>query len=156
MRDYYAKASIADSLGACVATAAAGGRRRRLAAAVYDVEVFFSSAEVDDDKLTKVRDALKAEGIEATLDENVDPIAELKTIDGVDASAVDKFKTQSTAAAAVAAGEEAAAAAAAPVPAAKAGRGRRGRDAEVGGGKRGVRERVRVPDRRDVCVKVPF
>jgi len=103
---YYSKASIADSLGACVATAAAGGRRRRLAAAVYDVEVFFSSAEVDDDKLTKVRDALKAEGIEATLDENVDPIAELKTIDGVDASAVDKFKTQSTAAAAVAAAEK--------------------------------------------------
>ena len=43
---------------------------------------------------------LKAEGIEATLDENVDPIEELKTIDGVDASEVDKFETQSTAAAA--------------------------------------------------------
>ena len=36
----------------------------------------------------------------------MDPIAELKTIDGVDASAVDKFKTQSTAAAAVAAAEK--------------------------------------------------
>ena len=56
--DYYAKAGLSSSLGACVATAAAGGRRRRLAAAVYDVEVFFSSAEVDDDKLTKVRDCL--------------------------------------------------------------------------------------------------
>ena len=86
-----------------------GGRRRakrRLAASAYDVEVFFSSAEVDDDKITKARDALKAEGIEATLDENVDPIAELKTIQGVDASAVDQFKTQSTAAAAVAAAEK--------------------------------------------------
>ena len=64
----------------------------------------------DDDKLTKARDALKAEGIEATLDENVDIIEELKTIDGVDASDVDKFETQSTAAAA---GEEAAPAASA-------------------------------------------
>ncbi|ACO68642.1 predicted protein [Micromonas commoda] len=98
--DYYAKAGLSSSLGACVATAAASGKRRRLAAAAYDVEVFFSSAEVDDDKLTKARDALKAAGIEATLDENVDPIAELKTINGVDASAVDTFKTQSTAAAA--------------------------------------------------------
>ena len=130
------------------------GKRRRLAAAAYDVEVFFSSAEVDDDKLTKARDALKAEGIEATLDENVDPIEELKTINGVDASAVDQFKTQSTAAAA-----------------ARRSRRRRRRrrpnpppppklvvdddrrDAEVGSGKRGVRERVRVPDRRVVRVK---
>mmetsp|Transcript_6794 Transcript_6794/g.27715 ORF Transcript_6794/g.27715 Transcript_6794/m.27715 type:complete len:941 (+) Transcript_6794:112-2934(+) len=103
---YYTKAGIADSLGACVATAAAAGRKRRLAASAYDVEVFFSSAELDDDKLTKARDALKAEGIEATLDENVDPIAELKTIQGVDASVVDQFKTQSTAAAAVAAAEK--------------------------------------------------
>ena len=103
---YYTKAGIADSLGACVATAAAAGRKRRLAASAYDVEVFFSSAELDDDKLTKARDALKAEGIEATLDENVDPIAELKTIQGIDASVVDQFKTQSTAAAAVAAAEK--------------------------------------------------
>jgi len=97
---YYSKAGIADSLGACVATAAASGKRRRLAAAAYDVEVFLSSAEITDTELTKARDALKAAGIETTLDENVDPIAELKTIDGVDASAVDTFKTQSTAAAA--------------------------------------------------------
>ena len=95
-----------NSLGACVATAADGGRRRRLAAAAYDVEVFFSSAEIDDDKLTKARDALKAEGIEATLDENVNIIEELKTINGVDASDVDKFETQSTAAAEVAAAEK--------------------------------------------------
>ena len=97
---YYSKAGIADSLGACVATAAASGKRRRLAAAAYDVEVFLSSAEITDTELTKARDALKAAGIETTLDENVDPIAELKTINGVDASAVDTFKTQSTAAAA--------------------------------------------------------
>ena len=99
--DYYAKARLSSSLVACVATAA-GGRRRRLAAAAYDVEVFFSSAEVDDDKLTKARDALKAEGIEATLDENVDIFEELEAIDGVDASDVKEFKTQSTAAVAAA------------------------------------------------------
>ena len=100
--DYYEKAGLSKSLGACVATAAAGGRRRRLAAAAYNVEVFFSSAEVDDDKLTKARDALKAEGIEATLDENVDIFEELEAIDGVDASDVEEFKTQSTAAVAAA------------------------------------------------------
>ena len=100
--DYYAKAELSSSLGACVATAADGGRRRRLAAAAYDVEVFFSSAEVDDDELTKARDALKAEGIEATLDENVDIFEELEAIDGVDASDVKEFKTQSTAAVAAA------------------------------------------------------
>ena len=100
--DYYEKAGLSKELGACVATAADGGRRRRLAAAAYDVEVFFSSAEVDDDKLTKARDALKAEGIEATLDENVDIFEELEAIDGVDASDVKEFKTQSTAAVAAA------------------------------------------------------
>jgi hypothetical protein len=95
--DYYKKAGLFKKPGACVATAAAGGRRRRLAAAAYIVEVFFSSAEIDDDELTKARDALKAEGIEATLDENVDIFEELEAIDGVDASDVKEFKTQSTA-----------------------------------------------------------
>ena len=47
-----------------------GGERRRLAAAAYDVEVFFSSAEVDDDELTKARDALKAEAEHDALDQS--------------------------------------------------------------------------------------
>ena len=48
--DYYAKAGLSSSLGACIATAAS--RRRSLAATTYDVSVFFSEAEVDGVTLT--------------------------------------------------------------------------------------------------------
>ena len=48
--DYYTKAGLSSSLGACIATVAS--RRRSLAATTYDVSVFFSEAEVDGVTLT--------------------------------------------------------------------------------------------------------
>ena len=56
--DYYTKAGLSSSLGACIATAAS--RRRSLAAMTYDVSVFFSEAEVDDSTLTAAENSLKA------------------------------------------------------------------------------------------------
>jgi hypothetical protein len=59
--DYYTKAGLSSSLGACIATVAS--RRRSLAATTYDVSVFFSEAEVDDATLTAAENSLKAEGV---------------------------------------------------------------------------------------------
>ena len=58
--DYYTKAGLSSSLGACIATVAS--RRRSLAATTYDVSVFFNEAEVDDATLTAAENSLKAEG----------------------------------------------------------------------------------------------
>ena len=58
--DYYTKAGLSSSLGACIATVAS--RRRSLVATTYDVSVFFSEAEVDDATLTAAENSLKAEG----------------------------------------------------------------------------------------------
>ena len=97
--DYYTKAGLDSKLGACVATAAS--RRRSLAAMTYDVSVFFSEAEVDEGTLTAAANSLKAEGVTVVQTTNgVDPIEELKTIEGVDASTVETFKTLASAAAA--------------------------------------------------------
>ena len=95
--DYYTKAGLDCKLGACVVTAAS--RRRSLAATTYDVSVFFSEAEVDDSTLTAATNALKAEGISVEVND-VDPIVELGTIEGVDLSTLESFKTEAAAAAA--------------------------------------------------------
>ena len=97
--DYYAKAELSSSLGACIATVASRRRGRALAATTYDVSVFFSDAEVDDSTLTTATNALKAEGISVEVND-VDPIVELGTIEGVDSSTLETFKAQATAAAA--------------------------------------------------------
>ena len=97
--DYYTKAGLSNSLGACVATAASRRRGRALTATTYDVSVFFSEAEVDDSTLTAATNALKAEGISVEVND-VDPIAELSTIEGVDSSTLETFKAQATSAAA--------------------------------------------------------
>ena len=93
---YYLKASLSPSKGACVATAASRRRGRALAASTYDVSVFFKSSQLSDGALNAAAESLKAEGeggVKVTA--SVDPIAELKTIPGVDTSAVDTLETQS-------------------------------------------------------------
>ena len=97
--DYYAKAGLSSSLGACIATVASRRRGRALTATTYDVSVFFSDAEVDDSTLTAATNALKAEGVSVEIND-VDPIVELGTIEGVDSSTLETFKAQATAAAA--------------------------------------------------------
>ena len=98
--DYYTKAGLSSSLGACIATAAS--RRRSLAATAYDVSVFFSEAEVDDSTLTAAENSLKAEGVTGVeTSDPIDPITELGTIDGVDSGTLETFKTEATAAAAM-------------------------------------------------------
>ncbi len=98
--DYYTKAGLSSSLGACIATAAS--RRRSLASTTYDVSVFFSEAEVDDSTLTAAENSLKAEGVTGVeTSDPIDPITELGTIDGVDSSTLETFKTEVTAAAAM-------------------------------------------------------
>ena len=66
----------------------------------YTVSVFFSDAEVDDSTLTAATNALKAEGVSIEIND-VDPIAELGTIEGLDSSTLETFKKQATAAAAM-------------------------------------------------------
>ena len=98
--DYYAKAGLSNSLGACIATAAS--RRRSLAATTYDVSAFFSEAEVDEATLTSAENSLKAEGVTGVeTSDPIDPIAELGTIEGVDLSTLETFKAEATAAAAM-------------------------------------------------------
>jgi len=97
--DYYTKAGLSSSLGACIATVAS--RRRSLASTAYDVSVFFSEAEVDDSTLTAAENSLKAEGVTGVeTGDPIDPIAELETIAGVDSSTLETFKTEAAAAAA--------------------------------------------------------
>ena len=45
----FTKAGMSASDGACVATVASSGKRRRLSATKYDVELLFSSSNVNDD-----------------------------------------------------------------------------------------------------------
>ena len=93
---YYLKASLSPSKGACVATAASRRRGRALAASTYDVSVFFKSSQLSDGALNAAAESLKAEGVSGVkVTASVDPIAELKTIPGVDTSAVDTLETQS-------------------------------------------------------------
>ena len=101
----FTKAEMSASDGACVAKAASSGKRR-LSATTYDVEIMFSSAVVSDDALTKAADALKAKGVDGvTSESSVDPIAELKTVPGVDTSNVETFEAEAEAAVAEAVAE---------------------------------------------------
>ena len=59
--------------------------------------MFFSETEVDDATLTAATSALEAEGVSVEVDE-VDPVAELETIDGVDSSTLETFKGEAAAA----------------------------------------------------------
>ena len=90
----FAKMQLDSALGACDATVAASGRRR-LAAASYDVEVTVNPEDVDDDALVAT---LAAEGISATATE-ADPIEELATISGVDATLLAAFESDAAVAA---------------------------------------------------------
>jgi hypothetical protein len=94
----FAKMQLDSELGACDATVAASGRRR-LAAASYDVEVTVNPEDVDDAALVAT---LAAEGISATATE-ADPIEELATISGVDATLLAAFESDAAVAASLAA-----------------------------------------------------
>ena len=98
--DYYSKSKLDTSIGACVATLSSSRRLRSLASGTYDVSLFFSETEVDDAMLTAATSALEAEGVSVEVGE-VDPVAELGTIDGVDSSTMETFKTAVEAAAVV-------------------------------------------------------
>ena len=98
--DYYTKAKLSSDLGACVATVSSRRRGRSLAASTYQVNVFFRPSEVTSAQLTDASNSLKAEGVQGvTTESSVDPIAELKTVDGVDASTMTTFETDAAAAA---------------------------------------------------------
>jgi len=95
----FTKAGMSSSDGACVATVASSGKRRRLSATAYDVELMFSASTVSDDALTAAANELKANGVEGVTSEaSVDPIAELKTVPGVDTSKLQTFETEAAAA----------------------------------------------------------
>ena len=67
-------------------------RGRRLAqttSAAYDVDVFFDSTTIDVAKLDEAVAALTQSGVAVEYVEKVDPVQELKTIPGVDESAVE-------------------------------------------------------------------
>ena len=99
--DYYTKAKLSSELGACVATVSSRRRGRSLAASTYEVDVFFRPSKVTSAQLTDASNSLKAEGVQGvTTESSVDPIAELKTVDGVDASTMATFETEANAAAA--------------------------------------------------------
>ena len=98
---YYTMANLDNTLGACVATVTSRRRARSLMATTYDVSIIFTSDEVDDATLTAAADSLEAHGVTGVdLDVNLDPIAELKTIEGVDATTLATFETEAAAASA--------------------------------------------------------
>ena len=110
--DAFTKAGMSASDGACVATAASSGKRRRLSSTTYDVELMFSSSTVSDDALAAAELEMKNNGVEGvSSDTAVDPIAELKTVPGVDTSKLQTFESEASDAA------DAAAESAAPPPA---------------------------------------
>jgi len=94
-------AGMSSSDGTCVATEATSRKRRRLSSMAYDVELLFLSTTVSDDALIAAAQELTDNGVEGvSYEASVDPIAELKTIPGVDISKVEKFETHISAAAA--------------------------------------------------------
>ena len=102
--DAFTKAGMSASDGACVATAASSRKRRSLSSTTYDVELMFSSSTVSDDALAAAELEMKNNGVEGvSSDTAVDPIAELKTVPGVDTSKLQTFDTQAQAAVAAAA-----------------------------------------------------
>ena len=102
----FSKAGMSAGDGACVATAASSGKRRSLSAMAYDVELMFSASTVNDDALKAAELELKNNGVEGvTSQTSVDPIAELKTVPGVDPSKLQTFETEAATAAAATAAE---------------------------------------------------
>ena len=96
----FSKAGMSAGDGACVATAASSGKRRSLSAMAYDVELTFSASTVNDDALKAAELELKNNGVEGvTSQTSVDPIAELKTVPGVDTGKLQTFETEASAAA---------------------------------------------------------
>ena len=95
----FSKAGMSAGDGACVATAASSGKRRSLSAMAYDVELMFSASTVNDDALKAAELELKNNGVEGvTSQTSVDPIAELKTVPGVDTNKLQTFETEAAAA----------------------------------------------------------
>ena len=129
---WFSTAGLSPDSGACVASVkqpAANARRRlllfsrkssrgrRLAqttSAAYDVDVFFDSTTIDVAKLDEAVAALTQSGVAVEYVEKVDPVQELKTIPGVDASAVEDFAVDAKEAEAATREYEQAAAAAPP------------------------------------------
>ena len=100
----FSKAGMSAGDGACVATAASSGKRRSLSAMAYDVELMFSASTVNDDALKAAELEPKNNGVEGvTSQTSVDPIAELKTVPGVDTNKLQTFETEASAAATAAA-----------------------------------------------------
>jgi hypothetical protein len=96
----FSKAGMSAGDGACVATAASSGKRRSLSATAYDVELMFSASTVNDDALKAAELELKNNGVEGvTSQTSVDPIAELKTVPGMDTGKLQTFETEASAAA---------------------------------------------------------
>ena len=95
----FTKAGMSSGDGACVATAASSRKRRRLFSTAYDVELLFSSSTVSDDALTAAAQELTDNGVGGvTYEASVDPVAELKTVPGVDTSKIETFETEAEAA----------------------------------------------------------
>ena len=95
----FTKAGMSSGDGACVATAASSRKRRRLSSTAYDVELLFSSSTVSDDALTAAAQELTDNGVGGvTFEASVDPVAELKTVPGVDTSKIETFETEAEAA----------------------------------------------------------
>ena len=91
----FTKAGMSSGDGACVATAASSRKRRRLSSTAYDVELLFSSSTVSDDALTAAAQELTDNGVGGVTSEaSVDPVAELKTVPGVDTSKIETFETE--------------------------------------------------------------
>ena len=95
----FTKAGMSSGDGACVATATSSRKRRRLSSTAYDVELLFSSSTVSDDALTAAAQELTDNGVGGvTFEASVDPVAELKTVPGVDTSKIETFETEAEAA----------------------------------------------------------
>jgi hypothetical protein len=95
----FTKAGMSSGDGACVATATSSRKRRRLSSTAYDVELLFSSSTVSDDALTAAAQELTDNGVGGvTYEASVDPVAELKTVPGVDTSKIETFETEAEAA----------------------------------------------------------
>ena len=99
----FTKAGMSASDGACVATVASSGKRRRLSATTYDVELLFSSSNVNDDALKAAELEMKNNGVEGVTSQTaVDPIEELNAVPGVDVTKLAMFETEAAAAEVVA------------------------------------------------------
>ena len=83
---------IDSSLAACEATAALPGARRLLTVvqSTYDVEIITSAASVAPEMIEAIIVKLRSSGMSPTISE-LDPVAELRAMPGVDAAAVADF-----------------------------------------------------------------